>query len=136
MTVIAAHCATRSGITDPDYFERFAAMTRQYPHLHGDTSAFSLPARGRHVAECLRWPLRERLIHGSDFPVPIQGLWAWLRGLISWIDYRRCARIANVIERDYQLKRAMGFADDHFQRIATLLPPGAPVAPSSPPRTP
>lgn len=121
VTVIAAHCATRSGLRDPDYFHSFAGMTRRFPNLYGDTSAFNLPARGKYVDRCLYSPLRERLVHGSDFPVPVQGLWAWMRGWISWRDYRRCCRIANVIERDYQLKRAMGFGDDHFQRVAGLI---------------
>ncbi|MBM3845451.1 MAG: metal-dependent hydrolase [Verrucomicrobia bacterium] len=121
VTVIAAHCATRSGIADPDYFTHFAEMTRRHPNLYGDTSAFNLPMRGLHIRKCLESPLCDRLVHGSDFPVPIQGLWAWLRGLISWDDYRRCQRIPNVIERDYQLKRAMGFGDAHFTRVLSLI---------------
>src|ERR1043166_4885058 len=36
VTVIAAHCATRSGLTDPDYFPVFAEMTRRFPNLYGD----------------------------------------------------------------------------------------------------
>lgn len=119
--VIAAHCATRSGLLDPDYFEHFCEMTRRYPNLYGDTSAFNLPMRGLHIRECLQSPLGERLVHGSDFPVPIQGLWAWMRGLLSWQAYRRCQRIPNVIERDVQLKRAMGFGPDHFSRVTSLL---------------
>ncbi|MBL9168509.1 MAG: amidohydrolase family protein [Verrucomicrobiales bacterium] len=119
--VIAAHCGTRSGLRDPDYFEHFREMTQRYPNLYGDTSAFNLPMRGLHIRKCLQSPLRERLVHGSDFPVPIQGLWAWMRGLLPWKEYRRCQRIPNVIERDVQLKRAMGFDAEHFSRIASLL---------------
>ena len=42
VTVIAAHCATRSGLRDPDYFEHFLEMTGRYPNLYGDSSAFNL----------------------------------------------------------------------------------------------
>ncbi|MBI1841644.1 MAG: amidohydrolase family protein [Verrucomicrobia bacterium] len=121
VTVIAAHCATRSGWSDPDYFPHFVEMLQRYPRLYGDTSAFNLPARGAHARECLRPGIQERLIHGSDFPVPIQGLWAWARGIISFRDYWRCRGIRNAIERDFQLKKAMGFDAAHFTRVGSLL---------------
>ncbi len=123
VTVIAAHCATRSGLADPDYFHHFREMTRRFPNLYGDTSAFNLPARGKHIRTCTKSDLNSRLIHGSDFPVPIQGIWAWLRGHLRFSDYLRCSRISNVLERDYQLKKAMGFHEDHFRRVEQLLPP-------------
>ncbi|HAM73537.1 MAG TPA: metal-dependent hydrolase, partial [Verrucomicrobiales bacterium] len=120
VTVIAAHCATRSGLRDPDYFPHFVEMTRRHPNLYGDSSAFNLPMRGAHVRECLSNPLRSRILHGSDFPVPIQGLWAWVRGHLGWRAYRECARIQNPFERDYQLKVAMGFEPHHFTRALSL----------------
>lgn len=121
VTVIAAHSATKSGLTDPEYFHVFAEMTRQFPNLYGDTSAFNVPLRGRHVRQCLTQPLAARMLQGSDFPVPVNGLWAWLRGFVRWKDYRRAQRNDNILERDYQLKRAMGFAPESFTRIANLL---------------
>ena len=124
VTVIAAHCATKSGIFDPDYFDVFAAMLQKWPNLHGDTSAWNMLRRGRFAARCVgknAGLLGERLVHGSDFPVACSGMWALMRGNISFADYRRCARIPNVIERDYQLKLAMGFPPDHFTRIRTWL---------------
>jgi hypothetical protein len=121
VTVIAAHCATKSGLTDPEYFHIFAEMTRRFPNLYGDTSAFNVPLRGRHVRECLREPLNNRMVHGSDYPVPVSGLWAWLRGFVDWQTYRRWEKHSNVLERDYQLKLAMGFAPETFTRINSLL---------------
>jgi uncharacterized protein len=121
--VIAAHCATKSGLFDREYFGVFAAMTQVHPNLYGDTSAFCVPIRGRHVPECLREPLAARMVHGSDYPVPVFGHWAWLRRFIQWDDFRRGERIPNVLEKDYQLKRAMGFPPETFTRIHTLLRP-------------
>src|SRR5438034_4729764 len=46
VTVIAAHCATKSGLTDREYFDVFADMTKQFPNLYGDLSAFNVPIRG------------------------------------------------------------------------------------------
>ncbi len=125
VTVIAAHAATKSGITDPQYFHVFTAMLEKWPNLHGDTSAWNVVQRGKFAKRCVGKDaglLGERLLHGSDFPVPVSGLWAWLGGRISFADWRRCARIRNVIERDYQLKLAMGFGPEHFTRIHSLLP--------------
>jgi len=121
VTVIAAHSGTKSGLFDPDYFAVFTEMIRRFPNLYGDTSAFNVPMRGRHVLECLREPLVSRLVHGSDYPVPVNGHFAWAGGFVSWREFRRCQKLPNVLERDYLLKRAMGFPPEHFTSIASLL---------------
>ena len=121
VNVIAAHCATKSGLFDPEYFHRFAEMTTRYPNLYGDNSAWNVPLRGRHVRASLQPPLAGRILHGSDYPVPVQGRYAWLRGFLGWKDYRRCQNLSNVLERDYQLKLAMGFASPSFTKAWSLL---------------
>ena len=63
----------------------------------------------------------ERMVHGSDFPVPVHGHFAWLRGFVDWKAFRRWERHTNILERDYQLKLAMGFPPEHFTRINQLL---------------
>jgi predicted TIM-barrel fold metal-dependent hydrolase len=47
VTVIAAHCATKSGLTDPDYFHVLGKMFAAHSNLYADTSAFNVPIRGR-----------------------------------------------------------------------------------------
>lgn len=121
VNVIAAHCATKSGLTDPEYFYALLKMFKRYPNLYGDISAFNVPLRGRHVRECLKTGAVERMIHGSDYPVPVSGLWAWLRGFVNHAAWRASAREPNVIERDYQLKIAMGFPSEVFTRAWALL---------------
>lgn len=122
LTVIAAHCGTKSGLFDPQYFHIFADMTRRYPNLYGDISAFNVPIRGSVAPRCLESPLRERMIHGSDYPVPVFGHWAWMQGFVNWEAFRKWERQPNVLERDYQLKRAMGFPEATFTRLEGLLP--------------
>jgi len=121
VNVVAAHCATKSGLTDPEYFFDLLAMFRSHPNLYGDVSAFNVPLRGRHVRKCLEPGVVERMIHGSDYPVPVNGLWACLRGFISAKAWRSSKRQANVIERDYQLKVDMGFPKEVFTRGWDLL---------------
>jgi hypothetical protein len=119
--VIAAHCGTKSGPTDPDYFHVFAEMTRRFPNLYGDSSAFNVPIRGRHIPECVREPLTSRVLHGSDFPVPVLGHWAWLRGFITWKAFRHAHATTNLLERDYRLKKGMGFSERSFTKIWEIL---------------
>ena len=130
VTVIAAHAATKSGLGDPEYFHDWAAMLEKYPNLYGDTSAWHVPLRGRFAGISTRGLIGERLLHGSDFPVPVNGVWARLRGFISDAEWLRCRSIHNVIERDYQLKVAMGFAPTHFTRVNALLRAHRPLPPS------
>ena len=127
--VIAAHCGTKSGLTDPEYFHIFAGLTRRFPNLYGDNSAFTVPIRGRHVVECTQEPLAQRIVHGSDFPVPVYGHFPCLRGFMDWKTLRTWQRNPNVLERDYQFKRAMGFPAETFTRIWSLLrlPAGVPL---------
>jgi len=119
--VVAAHCATKSGITDPEYFFTLLEMFPKYPNLFGDLSAFNVPLRGRHVRRCLEPGVVERMVQGSDYPVPVNGLWAWARGFVGWPEYRQAQSSPNLIERDYQLKRAMGFPPEVFTRGWSLL---------------
>jgi len=122
VNVIAAHCATKSGLLDPEYFHLFAELTRRYPNLYGDNSAFNVPIRGRHVRECVTEPLAGRILHGSDFPVPVHGHFAWLKGYVDWKTFRQWETHPNILERDYQLKLASGFPLASATKIWSLLP--------------
>jgi hypothetical protein len=118
VTCIAAHMAGKGGLVDKDYFDVLVEMMRRYPNLYGDISAFNIPTRSKHFLRCLDL---ERVVHGSDYPVPVFGHWAWLRGLVDWETFRRCERLPNVLERDYQLKRAIGFPEEVFTRVGKIL---------------
>jgi hypothetical protein len=48
---------------------------------------------------------------------------AHLRGLIDHDDRRQAARIENLLERDYFLKRMAGFEETHFTQISDVLRP-------------
>ena len=76
MTVIAAHCSTlaptwslKEGFVGGP--ERVARLCLEHEGLHADLSALTSLARGpllRRVLDDER--LRDRLVDGSDFPVP------------------------------------------------------------------
>jgi hypothetical protein len=73
------------------------------------------------VPECLRESLVGRMLHGSDYPVPVHGHFAWAKGYVDWQTFRRWEQHPNILERDYQLKRAMGFPLESFTRIWQIL---------------
>jgi hypothetical protein len=102
----------------------FAGMTRRFPRLYGDNSALAsvtFRLRPSALRRLLEPPLSDRIIHGSDVPIPVTGAVMWAFGMIRWRDWRATAHLANPIERDAQLKRALGFGEATFTRLATLL---------------
>lgn len=126
VTCIAAHSGTGMMLLDRDYFDVFVEMTRRFPRLYGDNSALAAPnfrLRPRTLRRMLEPDLQARMLHGSDVPVPVSGALAWAFGMLAWRDWRRTARVANPIERDAQLKRALGFGEETFTRLAGLLRP-------------
>jgi predicted TIM-barrel fold metal-dependent hydrolase len=130
VTCIAAHCGTAS-LFDRDYFDIFAGLVGRFPNLYGDNSAFNAPngrLASKHVERCLAAPLLGRVLHGSDAPVTVSGLEPFLRGYVSRRAYRLSRAESNPLERDYQLKRAMGFPEESFTRAARLLRLPAPAS--------
>ncbi len=131
VTVIAAHCATKSGLGDPDYLPSLLAMMQRYPNLCGDLSALNLPLRSAGLTTLIRPEYHDRLVHGSDFPVPVQACWAQWRGLLPPAAAQFLMDEPNFLERDYHLKAAMGFPPAVFTRVWDLL--RLPVRPGPPP---
>ena len=121
VTVIAAHCATKSGALDPDYFEDWKTMLEEFSNLYGDISAMVSLNRCARLRECLRPEILARVFHGSDFPVPVLGHRFWLSGALSWREFHRLQRIPNPLERDWQFKQAIGFPEETRTRVESLL---------------
>lgn len=121
VTVIAAHCAGRSALWDADHTAALIQMFETWPRLFGDNSALCSPLRCRTLPHLLPEPVRQRVIHGSDFPITVNGFGPWRMGLIDRATWRQSSRLSNVLERDVFLKRAIGFDDSHLTRMAQLL---------------
>lgn len=117
--VIIAHFATPSAWpTGPfNYFEQTARMLLTEfadAPVYCDTSAMGLFTRARWLKRLLRRPdLHRKLVHGSDFPIPVNPL-CFLRQLGP--DAFRFGRTRSWIERDYRLKLALGFGQGIMNR--------------------
>jgi hypothetical protein len=96
-------------------------MLREFPNFYGDISAMVSLNRCGHLRDCLRDEILPRILHGSDFPVPVLGHRLWLQRWIDRATLQRCQRILNPLERDWQLKRALGFPEEIATRPAKLL---------------
>ena len=121
VTVIAAHCGTSSGAFDHDYFDDWVAMLAEFPNLYGDISAMVSLNRCAHLSDCLRIEIEPRILHGSDFPVPIIGHRLWLNRSLDRKTFRLAQAVKNPLERDFQFKKALGFSDQVFTRAGDLL---------------
>ena len=121
VTVIAAHCAGRSCLWDPDYTNSLLSMFSRFSNLYADNSALCSPNRSRSLKAALGPDAADRILHGSDYPIPVSGLGPWLRGHLNWREYRKWEKESNVLERDYQFKRALGFPEETFTRLDRLM---------------
>lgn len=124
VTCIAAHAGTGTMLLDPDFLDVFTAMCQRHPNLYGDNSALAAlnfrlrPSALRRLTSA---PLADRILHGSDLPVPISGFLPWAFGMLPWRDWRASSRERNPVTRDAMLKRALGFGEATFTRAAGLL---------------
>jgi len=119
VTVIAAHAGMRSFFHEPDHMDAWVGLCADYPHLYGDTaSLFGL--RARHLIRALDRPyVVDRLVHGSDWPVPASP-W-WFLGRVPVRRIRALARVESPLERDLRTKRALGLPQAVFTRGHALL---------------
>lgn len=121
VTCIAAHAAGASAPWGKDYTEKLCGLFREYPHLYTDNSATATPNRSGCTPRLLKPDAIDRVLHGSDFPVPVSAFGPWVRGQVSLKDWRETNREKNPIRRDYLVKIAMGYPESTFTRMDTLL---------------
>jgi hypothetical protein len=130
VTTIAAHCATpvfpppinKKEVKEFYAFMKSANLGRKV-HLWGDTSAFSLSTRIPIVQEVLETFPSKWLVHGSDFPIPIEG-WVhlpWVTHGITIQEYMEIKKTQNPLDRDVRIKRAHGFSDSILENAEKVL---------------
>ena len=120
--VIVAHLAAPVPFRrDPDQTPLLRALMAEFPHLWTDNSGMNNPARSATLGRLASDPeLAERTLHGSDFPVPSSPVWHLRR-----LGARRVAelrRIRNPLQREVDIKRALGTPDEVLTRAAAVLP--------------
>jgi predicted TIM-barrel fold metal-dependent hydrolase len=106
-TVVACHAGTGWTTDNPDQLPEFVALLRRYPRLWGDTAVLGTAGRVRDFTRLLEEPfVRDRLLHGSDFPFPPAP-----RAFAARIGDEAAERIErerNWLKKDLDLKQALG----------------------------
>jgi hypothetical protein len=129
LTVIAAHCATPVfPLIDRDDVEELLEFMERINNggevrLWADTSALSLSTRVPLISKIRHLFPPDWLVHGSDFPIPIDG-WSHLpllTGGVSPAEYLRIVRTTNPFDRDVRIKRAVGFDESILENSAKVL---------------
>jgi predicted TIM-barrel fold metal-dependent hydrolase len=129
VTVIAAHCATPVfPVVDRNETADFLRFMEQANaggevRLRADTSALSLATRVGLVSQIVENFPFEWLVHGSDFPIPVDA-WPhlpWVAGGVTGEEYRAIAATGNPLDRDVRIKRAYGFPDSVLRKAEEIL---------------
>ncbi|WP_439623235.1 amidohydrolase family protein [Gemmata sp.] len=118
VTVIAAHCGTRSTPLGDCHLGTFMRMAKEHEHFYGDTSALCLPTRSYAIPILMRdKDVVQKVVHGSDWPVI--SLPPFQLGVANAVRLFLTER--NWMRRDVRTKRALGFDDAFFHRAGALL---------------
>ncbi len=129
VTVIAAHCATPVfPIVDKKMIKEFYSFMKNANsggkvRLWADTSALSLSTRLPFIAEIIDTFPSEWLVHGSDFPIPIDG-WTHLPLVTHDItpeEYIGICKTKNPFDRDVRIKQAHGFSNAILENAEKVL---------------
>lgn len=119
--VIVAHSGVPVRLRgDRDRLPLLRQMLDAFPDLWVDNSGISNPSRFQYLPRLAADPrLVSRTLHGSDFPVPSNSFY-YPRAL----GLRRIAaleRVRNRMQRDVEIKRALGYPDEVLTRPASVL---------------
>ena len=129
VTVIAAHCATPVfPLIDKNETPEFYALMKNANEggevkLWADTSALSLSTRISVIPKIVETFRSDWLVHGSDFPIPIDG-WPhlpWVTSDMTPEEYIEIMKTKNPLDRDVKIKKAHGFSDTIMENAEKVL---------------
>ena len=117
VTVIAAHCGTRSAPGERDVLPEWCRLALDYERFYGDTAALNLPTRCYAYRTVLNDDrLRAKLLHGSDWPIlPLPPMSCGMTRVMELLAEE------NWIRRDVMIKQSLGLDRDYWLRAAKVL---------------
>lgn len=118
--VIVPHAGNLRLFRDAADWEALRAEMVRRPNLRIDDSALCMLHRRRRLSRIVEAPeIHDRVLHGSDFPLPAQPL--AFADRLGVREARRIGGIPSAFEKDVALKRALGVPDAFLGNGGALL---------------
>jgi predicted TIM-barrel fold metal-dependent hydrolase len=115
--IIAAHCGTCAVFDRENQYPSFVKMMLRHDNLYGDTAVMASLIRWRSL-----WRLageeksvRDRILHGSDYPFPPARL-PFLRRTGPFPPER-----SNPLDMDLRIKQSFTFGEDYTSKVLELI---------------
>jgi mannonate dehydratase len=128
--VILAHCslpyfgALDFGYQDDkeDFFKLFAELPEHNWKLYADLSAITTPLRSFYIDDIIKKIPHDRLLLGSDYPIPASELsYTSRKNIFKWLKFLiKAIQIKNPLDKNYFLISKMGFDQVIFQTANKL----------------
>jgi predicted TIM-barrel fold metal-dependent hydrolase len=123
--VIAAHCASSFFPWEGNYLGELSEMLEEADRrgwrLYADISAMCTLFRVSIIDDILEKIPGDRMVFGSDYPVPIDDMPPHFVETLDMQEFLRIRKIENPIEKNYQQLLAMAFPEDAMTRASELL---------------
>lgn len=129
-TVITAHACSYGLILYEKFLPTLHDLVQRYPHFYADISALTLPNRLRMLLHLRKYPeVHERLLFGTDYPLPVFHVAAWGRVVIGRL--RTLMATKNRFDRQVEvcdgLQLEFRSIGDLMPRVSTQTPHGTPL---------
>ncbi|MCJ7610464.1 amidohydrolase [Candidatus Bathyarchaeota archaeon] len=127
VTVIAAHCATPVLPTDSDWTDDFITLMQAARNigwkLYADVSALALgsPWRLFFLRKLVKELPRDRLLLGSDYPIPVSALLPGVGDGMDPEEWAEALLTPNPLDKNVRVIRALGFADEVLTNAEKVL---------------
>jgi predicted TIM-barrel fold metal-dependent hydrolase len=117
--VIAAHACSYGLMFYEKFFPTLQDLTMRYPHFYADISALTLPNRLRMLLQLRHYPeIHERLLFGTDYPLPVFHVPAW--GRVAFGAIRDMVRTKNRFDRQVAVCHGLKIGFRSLGDVVTL----------------
>ena len=115
-TVIAAHACSYGLMLYEKFHPTFLDLVRRYQNFYADISALTQPNRFKMLLLLRQHPeVHNRLLFGTDYPLPVFHLPAW--GRIGITSLKKIMRTTNRFDRQFQICRTLGLNFGSLQDV-------------------
>jgi predicted TIM-barrel fold metal-dependent hydrolase len=122
VTVIAAHACSYGLMVYERYLPALLDLAARYRQFYADISALTMPHRFGMLLRLRHHPeLHDRLLFGTDYPLPVFHVAAW--GRVGWSSLREMVRTKNRFDRQVAVCHGLGLRFRSLDAIVTVPEP-------------